>query len=186
MKRILTLTLVLTFALVLLPGCGDNNSNDADSQVARKTAQQMSEAQSQVGLPAIVNWQEMKLVKYLYEQRDRQDLVCYAYLVNVMTADQVFIGKCIGYGVPYCVQFSNPERVVDFEKVGAISDLAGRGPVGKLPQPEPNGLFMPQTLSATWLMMINPKTGKQHPVYIEPQIIVSPFMLPGAIGNPEH
>jgi len=27
-----------------------------------------------------------------------------------------------------------------------------------IPQPDPNGLFMPDGLSATWLMMIDPET----------------------------
>jgi len=35
---------------------------------------------------------------------------------------------------------------------------------------------MPDGLSATWLMMID-KDGKSRPVYIEPEIIVSPFPL---------
>ena len=44
-------------------------------------------------------------------------------------------------------------------------------------KPEPNGLFMPEGLSATWLLMIDPKTNEPRPVYVEPQIIVSPFPL---------
>lgn len=40
-----------------------------------------------------------------------------------------------------------------------------------------NGLFMPQGLSATWLMMIDPQTNEPRPVYVEPEIIVSPFPL---------
>ena len=37
--------------------------------------------------------------------------------------------------------------------------------------------FMPTSSSATWLMMIDPKTKKARPVYIEPEIVVSPFKL---------
>jgi len=48
---------------------------------------------------------------------------------------------------------------------------------GTLPQADPNGLFMPTSSSATWLMMIDPETNKPRPVYIEPEIIVSPFRL---------
>ena len=36
---------------------------------------------------------------------------------------------------------------------------------------------MPEGLSATWLMMINPATGEAQPVYIESEIVVSPFPL---------
>lgn len=31
--------------------------------------------------------------------------------------------------------------------------------------------------SATWLMMIDPKTNSPRPVYIEPEIVVSPLPL---------
>ena len=46
-----------------------------------------------------------------------------------------------------------------------------------LPQADPNGLFMPSGLSATWVMLVNPRTNKPQPVYIENEIIVSPFRL---------
>ena len=45
-----------------------------------------------------------------------------------------------------------------------------------MPQPEPNGLFMPDGLAATWLMLIDEK-GDIHPAYFEPAIIVSPVLL---------
>jgi hypothetical protein len=136
----------------------------------------MKEANAQVGMPALVNYQEKKLAKMLYELRDQEKLVCYAYLKS-LEGKAVYLGKCIGYGLPYCVQFSNPERV-------AHETNYNGGSFGTLPQPEPNGLFMPQSLSATWLMMIDSETGEQRPVYIEPEIIVSPFLLSNAVGNP--
>ena len=46
-----------------------------------------------------------------------------------------------------------------------------------LPQADPNGLYMPTSSLATWLLMIDPKTNKPRPVYIEPEIVVSPFSL---------
>ncbi len=81
-----------------------------------------------------------------------------------------FIGKCIGYGIPFSAQFTNPEVVVHEQSYSG-------GSFGTLPQADPNGLFMPTSSSATWLMMMDPKTGKPRPVYIEPEIVVSPFPL---------
>lgn len=131
---------------------------------AEKTETLLKEASRQVGMPAIRNFQEKKIMKYIYELRDQEDMVCYAYLVNRNTGRVgQFLGKCIGYGIPYSTQFSNPE-------------VAARG-YYSLPQAEPNGLFMPEGLSATWLLLIDPKTNKPRPVYIEPEIIVSPFKL---------
>lgn len=76
------------------------------------------------------------------------------------------------FGLPYSVQFTNPERIKIYDGAahGAINPIA-------VPQPDPNGLFMPQGLSATWLMMVDPKTNEPRPVYIEPEIVVSPFPL---------
>ncbi len=163
-------------------GCG-RRGPDADQQQAKQTAKAMQEANAQVGMPAIVNFQEKKLAKMLYELRDQSNLICYAYLKS-LDGVPVYLGKCIGYGLPYCVQFSNPERVIDLEEQHH-TNWAGRGPLSKIPQPEPNGLFMPQTLSATWLMLIDPATNEAKPAYIEPEIIVSPFPLPNAIGGPK-
>jgi hypothetical protein len=119
-------------------------------------------------MPAIKNFQERKLMKMIFELRDREDLVCHAYMVN-LNGELIYLGKCIGFGLPYSVQYTNPEKVARFSSAAHA--------YGTLPQPDPNGLFMPEGLSATWLMMVDEKTGEPHPVYIEPQIIVSTFPL---------
>ena len=45
-----------------------------------------------------------------------------------------------------------------------------------MPQAEPNGLFKPEGMSATWLIMLD-ENDEPHPMYVEPLIIVSPFKL---------
>ena len=136
----------------------------------------MAEANAQIGMPAIKNFQERKLAKMIFELRDQEKLVTYAYIVNHMTGELVFIGKCIGFGLPYSVQYTNPQKVVEADhQLG--HDLAGINWPIVVPQADPNGLFMPEGLSATWLMMIDPKTGDARPVYVEPEIVVSPFPL---------
>ena len=136
----------------------------------------MREANRQAGYPAIVNFQEKKLMKQIYELRDSEKLICYAYLYN-RNEGKVgqFLGKCIGYGLPYSTQFSNPHKLVDVTDFGIYSFQSNNA--ATLPQPEPNGLFMPDGLSATWLLLIDPENGKPRPVYVEPEIIVSPFKL---------
>lgn len=46
-----------------------------------------------------------------------------------------------------------------------------------MPQAEPNGLFMPEGLSATWVMRVN-EDGSTEPVYMEETITVSQTKLP--------
>lgn len=182
MKKTITI-LLLFVACIMISGC-TREAKDADAQQAKQTEQNMKEANAQIGMPAIVNYQEKKLAKMLYELRDQEGLLCHWYLKS-LDGKPVYMGKCIGYGLPYCVQFSNPERVVEMDKMIGW-DVAGIGQLGTIPQPEPNGLFMPQSLSATWLMVVDPTTGDARPVYIEPEILVSPFPLPYAIGTPQE
>jgi len=164
-KRFIGMILV---SLLFTGGCVESKPS-ADDQLERKTKALMREANAQIGMPAIKNFQERKLAKYIFELRDKEDLITYAYIVNHMTGKLVFLGQCLGYGLPYSVQYTNPER----------SEYHANGGTVTLPQPDPNGLFMPQGLSATWLLMVDPKTKKARPVYVEPEIIVSPFKLGG-------
>jgi len=157
---------ILLFAFIGIFGCVDVEPNN-DTKQRRQTEKLMQEAQRQTGMPNIVNFQQKKLMKMIYELCDKEDLVCYAYIKSDYQGKLVFIGRCIGYGIPFSAQYTNPEKI------------AARGQYGTavLPQADPNGLFMPTSSSATWLMMIDPKTKKTRPVYIEPEIVVSPFRL---------
>ena len=137
------------------------SADDVDRQ---KQEQLQQEGQAQTGLPAIHNFQEKKLLKSIYELRDNEKIINYAYLYNEFNGKLVYFGKCIGYGIPYSTQYSNPSKVSDYEH--GIT----------LPQAEPNGLFMPSSSEGTWIMLLD-EQGTPHPVYVEPRIIVSPFKL---------
>lgn len=165
------------FVLLFAVGCGTTKVVDtADMKQAARTRAALAEADRQVGMPAIVNYQERKLAKMIFELRDRENFVCHAYLVNKFNG-QVgqYLGKCIGYGLPYSVQFTNPEKIVSGSKQLGYRAVDSYN-IMTLPQADPNGLFMPEGLSATWLMLLDEK-GEPHPVYVEPEIIVSPFPL---------
>ena len=160
MKKVTWFGLIgLVLVSIMVGGCMTDTSDDT---LRKQTEASMKEMNAQVGMPAIKNYQERKLAKMIFELRDQENLVTYAYVVNLQ-GELIFLGECIGFGLPYSVQYTNPMKV-------EYSALA-------LPQADPNGLFMPDGLSATWLMMIDPVTKEPRPVYVEPQIIVSPFKL---------
>jgi len=171
MKKISIVCLVcLAMSFV---GCSRpmSGKKDADTIQQEQTKQSLAEANRQIGMPAITNFQELKLAKMIFELRDKEDYVCHAYLVNQMTGEiGQYLGKCLGYGIPYSVQFTNPEKVVH------ECNMNG-GSFGTLPQADPNGLFMPTSSSATWLMLQDKESGDFRPTYVEPLIIVSPFEL---------
>ena len=180
MKKIGNFGLLLIFVVammaVVLAGCNERKAS-SDSKIQVQQEKAMQEAVRQTGLPAIANFHEKKMLKMLYELRDQADLVCHAYLFNEREGKiGQYLGKCIGYGLPASTQYSNPEKRV---RVGSVDRYSHNY---NIPQAEPNGLFMPEGLSATWLMMID-TDGEAKPVYIEPAIIVSPFKLNNTISE---
>lgn len=162
MKRFATTLVLLALCCT---GCIPEVNPDADTIQKQETKKAMGEAVKQVGMPDITKWTELKLARDILELRDKA-LPTYAYIVN-MHGDLIFLGEAVGYGLPYSVQFTNPQKIADSHVQGGFAIL---------PQPDPNGLFMPDGLSATWVLLKGPD-GKVKPVYVEPELIVSPFKL---------
>jgi hypothetical protein len=157
---------MLSFAF--LAGCDDTPTPSADQKVQGQQEQMQQQAMAQTGMPGITNFTELKLVRHLYELRD-QKVVTYTYVPD-MNGRLWHLCNSIGYGLPYGVQFSNPEK--------QVAEYQGWG---TLPQSEPNGLYMPPTAEGTWVTCENPnKPGDISPVYVEPRVIVSPFKLTSA------
>ena len=97
-------------------------------------------------------------------------MINYAYLFAENTGRLISIGKCVGYGIPYSTQYTNPQKIASSRE----------GAYATLPQADPNGLFSPASAEGTWLALVDPKTGDPRVVYIEPRIVVSPIPLTGA------
>lgn len=163
MKRIL-MTLGCIGLLVLFAGSDANCVSDSDDIQRQQQEKILQEGTSAVGMPAIKNFREKRILKQILELRDQQNLVTYTYLVAEQTGKLVFFAQTIGYGIPYATQFTNPEK---YEYNGTT-----------LPQADPNGLFSPSAAEGTWVLVNNPKkSGDVRPVYVEPRIVVSPFRL---------
>jgi hypothetical protein len=136
------------------------NSNDVQR---RQQETILAEGTKQVGMPAIKNFRERKILKDILELRDQDGIVTYTYLVAEQTGKLVYLGQTIGYGIPYATQYTSPM----YREYGPVA----------LPQADPNGLFSPASAEGTWVLMKDPNGDKTLPVYIEPKIIVSPFKL---------
>jgi len=162
----------------------DLEQNSSDRKQAEATQKLLGEAERQVGMPNITNFQQRKMMKWIYELADKVDLITYTYIKNEMTGQFIFVGKSMGYGVPFSAQFTNPERIYDVEREGGAKEKVGdNGEIQVVPQADPNGLFMPTSSSATWIIMINPVTGEPTPQYWEPQIVVTPKPLSKQLGS---
>ena len=80
-KIIFLFSMVALFTLMSNSGCS-SRPETADEQLANQTELAMKEANREAGYPAIVNFQEKKVMKYIYELRDQENLVCHAYFFN--------------------------------------------------------------------------------------------------------
>lgn len=162
----------VTFLIVGMSACDDVQTSTEQKQSEAQAAS-LEQAHAQVGMPAISRFQEKKMMKDIYELRDKE-IATHAYLVNEMRGCLVYLGAAIGYGLPYGTQYTSPTRWT------YLSMGAGSGHYESVPQPEPNGLYVPETAEGTWLMLRDPNDpkGDVRPVYIEPRVIVSPFKLP--------
>jgi len=163
---------LMVISLVFCMGCeGEGTSNTETKQ----TEKLMKEMQAQVGMPNITNFQEKKWAKMIFELRDKSDLLTYAYIVN-RDGKLIYLFRCVGYGLPYSVQYTSPQKVIDANRECDGAYSAGADAF-VIPQADPNGLYMPDGLSATWLMAYDEVTKEIRPVYVEPEIMVSPFKL---------
>lgn len=168
-KKLLSIGM-LAFTVILCGAWDDSCNEDMTPQsVKQQNAQQEQLAQqsnAQTGMPGVTNFTEKKITKKLYELRDQQ-IVTYSYTMDI-NGNLHHICDSIGYGLPYGVQYSNPDRPVEGRTQGEFIAL---------PQPEPNGLYMPPTAEGTWVICAGEKAGDIRPIYVEPRVIVSPFKL---------
>mgnify|MGYP007069468140 CR=1 FL=1 len=169
MKRVKGLVLIMVMLLVggIFVGCEEvSNSTTQEKAYQEKL---VSQANKKLGMPEITNFFEKSMAKEIFELRDDSKLICYLYTVSEMSGKYVYIGKCMGYGLSYSTQYTNPDKIERYAEVGETQVIA---------QADPNGLYSGDGLSATWVYMINEDTGKPQITYMEPEVIVSQAKLP--------
>jgi hypothetical protein len=151
----------------------DDKLNDAQEQL-------MDEAFRQVGMPNIMNYTQRKTLKWIQELCDQEKLINYAYTFSEMTGKYTYIGQCYGFALPFSTQFTNPEKV-EYHSAGGYTQT---------PQADPNGLWMPSSSEASWIIMLD-KNGKPHPSYSEPRLYISAYPLDddivmNSVRNPKY
>ena len=164
MKKITAMLLLCAaMSVTLLTGCDENDSTAKETQ----SQEQMSnQAINSIGLPGIANWTTKKTLKAILERCDQTHLVMYAYTQSEMSGKFIFIGKCIGYPIPYSTQYTNPMKIERSSSAG----------YGIIPQADPDGVYRPASADGTWVQLMDDE-GNVNVVYIEPKITVSPFPL---------
>jgi len=156
----------MLFMGIILFMAGCDNTPTSDQKLNESQEQLMDQAVQKVGMPNITNFTQRKTLKWIQELCDQEKLVNYCYTFSEMTGKYTYMGKCYGYALPFSTQYTNPEKW--FHPYS--------GSYTTMPQADPNGLFMPGSSEASWIIMIDPK-GEPHPVYSEPRLYVTPFPL---------
>lgn len=187
--------LILLAAVTLLAACNTAvQSNDA--KIAQQQEQNLAEGDAQVPPPSIVHWNEKRLAKLIFEKRDQANLTTWTYTKN-MGGKYTFVCESIGYGLPYNTRTNNPQH---YEFVTTRTGVVGNGsytatdsqgnPIwGEhhiMEQPEPNGLFIPESAHGTWNICKDPVTGKPDVTYQEEDVAVFPYKLPSPMVEGFH
>ncbi len=172
---------VTSIAIVLIVlGCAPAPPQMSSSDIQRDRQETvLKEGVAQVGVPAIKNFRELKLLKDIYELRDQTGLVTYTYLWNEFNGKWVFLCDSIGYPIPYSAQFTAPTAMQRYTIPASLGYSAYTyGTPVELPQAEPNGIYTPVSAEGTWVMCKDPNSKEVRPSYIEPRVMTFQFKLP--------
>lgn len=173
-RTVLVLMLVLAVPLMGADSCEEEKDTSNTTKEQREQTQEMTaQAHDKVGMPNITDYSERRLLKRIQELRDGM-IGTHSYIIN-RQGEARKLCQSIGYGLPYGVQFVNPMKVVEKHDYQSISLTA-------IPQADPNGLFSPPNVDATWVNCIT-TSGEQKPVYSEDKVITSPVPLDELKGN---
>lgn len=164
MKKIISVLLIAVFA-IMVAGCAEDGSSSQQSE-QRMQEQTQKESIAQTGQPAIKNFRNKKMLKDIQELCDQDGLTTYTYIVAQQTGKLILLGETIGFPIPYATQYNNPQQL----KQGYHEYIA-------YPQADPDGLYKPANAEGSWVLMVDKKTKKARPVYIEERVICSPFPL---------
>ncbi len=159
--------LLLAMSAILLTAACEPGPPTSDQVQRQQQETILKEGTAQVGMPAIKNFRERKIMKDVLEKRDQEGLVTYTYLFSEMRGCLVPLANSVGYPIPYSTQFTNPEKI----------ETRGAEGITTTPQADPNGLFSPTSSEATWSIVKDPHGPNTGISYSEPKLLVWPFKV---------
>lgn len=139
---------------------GTSTSAPADQQVTRQQEDLAARAQDEVGIYQPTHFTRKRLANRIGQMLDDPNLATISYAQG-MDGKLRCIGHTIGFPLPGATQTTAPTKWEDPPShYEAYSSM-------QVPQPEPDQLYYPAGEDATWLLVVNPKTGQANPAYFE-------------------
>ena len=160
-----TLLAILTLALSLSAYAqwwGEPSSTTAANNQQEKL---LKEAHNAIGMPALRNFREKRLLKMLYELRDQDGLRTYTYLVAQQTGKVVKLCDSMGYPLSDATGYTSPDKVVRDNGTA----------FGTVTQAEPNALFTPDSSNGYWVMCLG--SDKATPAFVTGDLVVTSYPL---------
>jgi hypothetical protein len=140
---------ILKFSLIfLLVGCGPS----AES-VQTNYQEYLNKQSNAVGFPKIINFQEKKTLKLIYEIRDK-GIPTITYSVD-STNHYHKICNSIGFPLPYSTKYVNPEKYGDGYAMS---------------QGDPNGLYSASVNNGSWILCHNDSNNENEPIFLNAQM----------------
>ena len=162
--------LLFTCAALALSACSYQQAPPtADQQAAAQQEDIAKRAQDEVGIYQPTHFTRKRLANRIGQMLDDPNLATISYAQGI-DGKLRCIGHTIGFPLPGATQTTSPQKWEPqryFGSDGTAYNYTG-GVVGALvPQAEPDQLFSPTSEDATWILLVNEKTGQANPAYFE-------------------
>jgi len=153
--KILSITAIIaaTFALT---ACEETTT--ADQRAAQQQEDVAKRAQDEVGIYQPTNFTRKRLANRIGQMLDSPNLATISYAQG-LDGKLRCIGHTIGFPLPGATQTTSPQK---WERIPTAVNAG----VSLVPQAEPDQLFYPSSMDATWIVLVNSK-GVAAPAYFE-------------------
>lgn len=141
----------------------------SDQQAAAQQEDLSKRAQAEVGIYQPTHFTRKRLANRIGQMLDDPNLATISYAQG-LDGKLRCIGQTIGFPMPSATQTTSPQRWEPppyFDQAGNAFSYNQYREGELAPQPEPDQLYYPTSADATWILLVNPKTGNSAPAYFE-------------------
>jgi hypothetical protein len=161
------LSTIVFSALAIMSLAACSEYTPSAEQVQANQQQDISKrAVEEVGIYTPTHFTRKRLANRIGQLLDDPNYATVSYAQG-MDGRLTCIGHTIGYPMPGATQTTAPQRLATSAETLYRDDML-------VPQPEPDQLYYPASVDATWILLINQKTGQAEPVYFEGHVQTFP------------